>query len=187
MKDDQIIQLYFSRSEDAIKYTDLKYGAYCKTIAFNILNSRPDSDECVNDTYLQTWNSIPPTHPYNLKAYLGKITRNTALNYLRDRSTKRKGSGQIDLVLEELEECVAHAQTIEQEIEEMELKKAINQFLATLPELERNIFVCRYWYLEPISEIAKHAHSSESKIKSMLFRTRKKLKVHLKKEGYYVG
>lgn len=187
MEDREIIDLFWNRADAAFTAVNEKYHSYCQHIAYNILKNEEDTEECVNDTWLKVWKSIPPHKPNNLATFLGKITRNTALNYLRDRSTKRKGSGQIDLVLEELEECVAHAQTIEQEIEEMELKKAINQFLATLPELERNIFVCRYWYLEPISGIAKHAHSSESKIKSMLFRTRKKLKVHLKKEGYYVG
>ena len=144
MDDSKIIALYFSRSEQAIEATSEKYGKLCQMIAGNILGNTQDAEECVNDTWLKVWKSIPPHKPNNLATFLGKITRNTALNYLRDRSTKRKGSGQIDLVLEELEECVAHAQTIEQEIEEMELKKAINQFLATLPELERNIFVCRY-------------------------------------------
>lgn len=187
MEDREIIDLFWNRADTAISAVDKKYHSYCQHIAYNILENKEDVEECVNDTWIKLWGAIPPYCPNNLAAFLGKIARNTALNYLRDRNTKRRGGGQIDLVLEELEECVAHAQTIEKEIEEKELVKTINQFLGALPELERNVFVCRYWYLEPISEIAKHAHSNESKIKSMLFRNRKKLKSYLKKEGYYVG
>lgn len=187
MEDREIIDLFWSRTDTAVTAVNEKYHAYCQHIAYNILKNKEDVEECVNDTWLKVWETIPPHKPNNLATFIGKIARNTALNYLRDRNAKRRGGGQIDLVLEELEECVAHAQTTEQKIEEKELVKAINQFLGTLSELERNVFVCRYWYLESISEIAVHAHSDESKIKSMLFRIRKKLKNHLKKEGYYVG
>lgn len=145
MEDKKIIDLFYDRAEAAISATDEKYHSYCKRIVYNILENSEDAEECVSDTWLKAWNCIPPYSPENLATFLGKITRNTALNYLRDKSRKKRSNGQM-----ELEECVAHAGTIEQ-------------------------------------EIAKHAQSNEGKIKSMLFRTRKKLKSYLKKEGYYVG
>lgn len=187
MEDRDIIDLFWQRQDIAISAVDEKYHSYCEKIAYNILENREDAEECVNDTWLKAWGTIPPNCPENLAAFIGKITRNTALNYLRDKSRKKRSNGQVELALVELEECVPNAQTIELEIESRELSKAINRFLAGLPEGERNVFVCRYWYMEPISEIAKHAGSGEGKIKSMLFRTRKKLKNYLKKEGYYVG
>uniref|UniRef100_UPI0040564B74 RNA polymerase sigma factor n=1 Tax=Agathobacter sp. TaxID=2021311 RepID=UPI0040564B74 len=186
MEDREIIELFWNRTDMAISVADKKYHSYCQCIAYNILGNKEDAEECLNDTWMKAWNTIPPQNPTNLAAFLGKITRNTALNYRRDKYRKRRSSGQMDLVLEELEECVSYAKTVEQEIAEKELAKIINHFLGTLPELERNVFVCRYWRLEPISQIAAYAHSGESKIKSMLFRIRKKLKKHLEKEGYDV-
>lgn len=183
MKDDQIIQLYFSRSEDAIKYTDLKYGAYCKTIAFNILNSRPDSDECVNDTYLQTWNSIPPTHPYNLKAYLGKITRNISLNRMKARMTQKRCISEYSLVYNELDNILEDHHSTNELLDELLLKDIINKYLDTLPKEKRIIFVARYWYFESIKDIAKKLDMSESKVKMSLSRIRDDMKIFLKKEG----
>ena len=183
MKDDQIIQLYFSRSEDAIKYTDLKYGAYCKTIAFNILNSRPDSDECVNDTYLQTWNSIPPTHPYNLKAYLGKITRNLAINrYLYNNAAKRK-LNETCVIIEELNKCIPSNNHTERIVDDCLIKEILNSFLEALPIEQRKIFVRRYWYMDSVTEIARTNGVGVSKVKMILHRTKKKLKQMLEEEG----
>ena len=187
MEDREIIDLFWNRTDSAILAADEKYHSYCQYIAYNILGNKEDVEECLNDTWLKAWGAIPPHKPMNFAAFLGKITRNTALNYLRDKGRKKRNCGQTELVLEELEECVSYAKTVEQEIAEKELTKIINDFLGTLSELERNVFVCRYWNLESIFQIATYAHSSESKIKSMLFRIRKKLKRYLEKEGYYVG
>lgn len=187
MEDREIIDLFWNRTDTAVSAATEKYHAYCQHIAYSILENMEDAEECVNDTWFKAWGAIPPHKPDNLATFLGKITRNTALNYLRDKSRKRRGGGQVDLVLEELEDCTASSKTVEQEIVEKELVESINHFLGTLSELERNVFICRYWYLDSVSEIAGCAHSSEGKIKSMLFRIRKKLKRHLEKEGYYVG
>ena len=187
MEDKEIVELFWKRTDTAISAVDKKYHSYCQHIAYHILGNKEDAEECVNDTWLKVWRAIPPQKPNHLSAFLGKIVRNTALNCLRDKNRKCRGSGQLDLVLEELEECTAHVQPVEQEILEQELSKAINHFLSTLPELERNIFVCRYWYLDSISEIASCTKFGEGKIKSMLFRIRKKLKRYLEQEGYYVG
>ena len=183
MQDQNIIQLYFSRSEDAIKYTALKYGAYCKTIAFNILNSNQDSDECVNDTYLQTWNSIPPTRPYNLKAYLGRIVRNISLNKVKARMTQKRCVSEYTLVYDELENIFQGHQSTDELLDEILLKDTINKYLCGLSKETRMIFVARYWYFESIKDIAQKLSVSESKVKMTLLRTRNDLKEFLRKEG----
>ena len=186
MEDKEIVELFWNRTDIAISAVDKKYHSYCQHIAYHILGSKEDAEECVNDTWLKVWRIIPPQKPENLSFFLGKIVRNTALNCLRDKSRKCRGGGQLDVVLDELEECIAYAQSVEQEILEQELSRIINHFLGTLPDLERNVFVCRYWYLDSISEIASCTKFRKGKIKSMLFRTRKKLKKYLEQEGYYV-
>lgn len=183
MDDGQIIDLYWARSETAISETANKYGKYCHTIAFNILNNSEDSEECVNDTYMRAWNAMPPKRPDRLSAFLGKITRNLSLNKYEKYAAAKRGFGQVPLALDELQECVPAAGSVEQAVEDTELIKIIDRFLAALPTDTRNVFIQRYWYLCPIKEIAEERSISESKVKMTLFRARKKLKNILEKEG----
>lgn len=145
MEDREIVNLYWERNSNAIKETASKYGGYCKAIAKNILGNNEDAEECVNDTYLNTWNSIPPNRPNVLSTYLGKITRNLSFDRFRQRHADKRGGGEIELVLDELGECVSGADSVEQEVEKKELIRAINSFLDTLSQEKCNIFLCRYW------------------------------------------
>ena len=183
MEDNQIIDLYFARSEAAIAQTAAKYGNYCYRIADNILSSREDAQECVNDTYLAAWNAMPPKRPGILSAFLGKITRNISLDRWKRRAARKRGGGEAALSLEELDECLTGGQSPEREVERRELLRAINRFLDTLPETQRDIFVCRYWYLDSIEDIGARLGYSQSKVTTILFRLRKKLAAHLEKEG----
>ena len=183
MEDKQIIALYWERSENAIDETAKKYGQYCRTIANNILHNKEDVEECVNDTYLKAWNSIPPNRPERLAVYLGKITRNLSLNRVKHYAAEKRGLGQTNLVLAELEGCIPAPNSVEEQLDEMLLIKAIEAFLYAQPLEKRNIFVRRYWYMTPIKEIAQIYHMSESKTASLLLRMRKDLKKHLEKEG----
>lgn len=186
MEDQKIVELFFSRSECAISETDSKYGRYCKYISQNILCNREDAEECVNDAYLDAWRAIPPHAPQNLKAFLGKLTRNLAIKALEKKQAEKRGGGQAELALAELDECISSNSSVEDLLDEALLTAAINTFLATLPAINRHIFVRRYWYVSSISDIAKQYDMSESKVKSMLFRLRKQLKAHLEKEGFFV-
>ena len=183
MKDEEIIALYWSRNEQAITATAEKYGSYCRSISYNILRNNEDAQECVNDTWLGAWKSIPPKQPDRLSTYLGKITRNLSLNRARHYSAEKRGLGQTELVLSELEDCIPAQNSIEQIIDEMVLAKSINQFLRAQPEQKRNIFIRRYWYLFSLRDIAIAYDMSESKVTSLLFRMRNELKSHLEKEG----
>lgn len=183
MEDNTIIDLYWKRSENAISETATKYGGYCYSIAYNILFDREDSEESVNDTYLAAWNTIPPRRPQMLVTFLGKITRYISLDRWKNRNAVKRGKGQVPLVLDELEECVASGDSVENAYLEKEALECINGFLGALPEIERNVFLRRYWYMDPIQDIAKRFDYSESKVTSMLYRTRGKLKIHLEKEG----
>ena len=183
MEDRGIIDLYWARSENAIRETDKKYGKFCHSIAYNILSDHGDSEECVNDTYLHTWNAIPPRRPSKLSAFLGRITRNLALNrYDREKAQKR-GGGQIELAVEELAECIPDPSTVERQMEDKELADALNRFLAGLPGEARRIFLRRYWQLCTVKEIGTLYGISESKVKMSLMRTRGKLKRFLEQEG----
>ena len=183
MEDAQIVELYFARSEQAIAETAHKYSSYLFSIAHNILLSRPDAEEAVNDTYLGAWRSIPPHRPNRLSTYLGKITRRTALEKWKAQHAQKRGGGEVSLALEELGECVSTGDTPQQALELKELTRRINGFLRELPDTEQRIFVSRYWYLMPVKDIARNMGFSESKVKSMLSRTRSKLKQYLEKEG----
>ena len=186
MNDKEIIALFWAREESAISATAEKYGSYCHTIAYNVLRSRLDAEECVYDTYLGAWNSIPPHRPDDLSAYLGKITRNLALNrYKRDSAAKR-GFGQVEIALSELENCIPDKTDTEQVVEESFLTSILNKFLYAQPKLRRNIFISRYWYLYSIREIAELYGLSESKVKVLLFRMRNELKKYLEKESIYI-
>lgn len=184
MDDKEIVRLYWDRNELAIRETSAKYGGYCYTIAYNILFSKEDAEESVNETYMKTWECIPPHFPKVLAAFVGKITRRISLNKWRSRTREKRGGGQVSLALEELDECVLAVNDVEKTIEHKELLRTINTFLGTLSETERDLFVCRYWFLSSIKELSRKFDFSESKTKSMLFRTREKLKSHLEEEGY---
>lgn len=186
MKDEEIVELYFSRSENAISETALKYGNYCKYISQNILHSKEEAEECVNDAYLAAWRTLPPQRPKNLKTFLGKLTRNISIKKQEKYQAAKRGGGSVDIVLSELEECIASNNSIENSIDNAVLIECINSFLSSLPSLNRIIFVRRYWYVSSISEIAEQYNISESKVKSILFRLRKQLKEHLRKDGFFV-
>lgn len=182
MNDQEIIALFWTRNERAIYVTAEKYGNYCHAIAYNILYNRLDAEECVNDTYLGAWNSIPPKKPNILTGFLGKITRNLALNrYKRDHAEKR-GGGQVEIALSELENCIPDVKGVEQAVEEELLATVINKFLRAQAKNKRNVFVLRYWYLYPVKDIADMYGASESKIKAILFRMRNELRKTLEKE-----
>ncbi len=183
MKDNEIIDLYWNRDEAAITVTADTYGNYCYSIAYNILYNNEDAEECVNDTWLNAWKSIPPQRPNRLSTYLGKITRNLSLNRYKLLTAKKRGMGQVELALSELEGCVPAQTDMEQMTDEMVLVSAIEAFLRAQPRTERNIFVGRYWYLYPIRDLAAAYRMSESKVASLLYRMRNKLKLHLEKEG----
>lgn len=183
MEDKEIIRLYLDRSQAAIGETADKYGAYCYSVAFNILMSKEDADESVNDTYMSAWNSIPPHIPHCLRVFLGSITRNISLKKYRSRNTQKRGEGQVPLALSELSECISSGYSVDSQIDNAELAEYLNKFLSELKSLDRRIFVKRYWYLTPISDIAKTFGFSESKVKSNLHRTRKRLRAYLEKEG----
>lgn len=184
MEDKEIVRLYWNRDERAIKETSSKYGRYCYAIAMNILLNKEDADESVNDTWLKTWECIPPHFPEVLATFVGKITRRISLNKWYAKTRKKRGCGQVCLALDELEECISAGNEVEESVEHKELLQLINTFLGNLPETERDLFVCRYWFFASIQELSEKFSFSESKTKSMLFRTREKLRNCLEKEGY---
>lgn len=186
MDDKQILDLYWEHSEAAISETSKKYGKYCRYIAFNILHNDEDSEECVNDTYLRAWNSIPPNRPSVLKTFLGKITRNLSLDRYELLNAKKRNGGQMPLIFDEIQECIPSLDSTENIVEEIALTDILNRFLSSLSLEQRKIFMRRYWYLSPIKEIATEYDMSESKIKMSLFRSRNELKKLLEKEGISV-
>lgn len=186
MEDEQIIELYFSRNESAITETSSKYGSFFRRISLNILRSDPDADECVNDAYLKTWNSIPPSQPEKLPAFIARIVRNLSLNRRKQLHAQKRGGGELPLALSELEECVPDRSTVESEYDKGVLSKALNKFLADLPEEKRTVFLRRYWHLVPIRTIAEQSGKTESAVKSMLFRTRSELRNFLEKEDIQI-
>ena len=183
MDDRQIIALYNERSEAALSETAKKYGRYCRTVAYNILLNGEDSEECVNETWLRAWEAIPPQCPERLSAFLGKITRNLALNRYKHNNREKRGGGQIVLVLEELTECIPGTDRTEEAVDETLLTEVLNGFLRELSVEKRKIFMRRYWYLSTVKEIAEEYGLSESKVKMTLLRLRSKLKTVLEKEG----
>lgn len=183
MEDARIVDLYWARSENAIAETSAKYGNYCYAIAFNVLANHEDAAESVNDTYLNAWNSMPTHRPAILSAFLGKITRRVCIDGWRGRTAEKRGGGEMALVLDELSDCVPSNQDVEQEVETSELAKVVEDFVMSLPPADRRVFICRYWYLDPISAISRQFGFSESKVKMMLHRTRKRLMKHLVQRG----
>ena len=187
MDDSKILELFEARDEKAIEYTASKYGKYCMKISFNILSDLSDSEENVNDTYMQAWNSIPPNRPQSLMAYLGKLARNSALNKLKAQNALKRTAQSTSLSFDELSLCTPSSVHIENEAEMAELSRSISVFLKSQKEDVRNVFVCRYFYCCSVEDIAEKFSFSESKVKSMLLRARGKLRAHLEKEGYNYG
>ena len=185
MEDNQIIELYFERSESAISETDKKYGRYCHYIANSILANDEDAKEIVNDTYLKTWNTIPPQRPNSLKTYVGRISRHLSLNRYEAQSAQKRG-GQFSLILDELTECIPDHDSGEDIGESIALKESLNKFVRSLSDKPQSIFIRRYWYGSSISEIAHDYGMKESNVTVLLLRTRAKLKEFLHKEGFEV-
>lgn len=185
MEDSQIVDLYWNRDESAISVTATKYGAYCRKIAMNILYNIEDSEECVNDTYLAAWDSMPENRPALLGSFLASITRNLSLDKYRRSHSKKRGEGQIDVVFDELLE-VAAGSSVEDEAEAKRLSEAMNRFVVSLKDESRFIFVRRYFYADSLENIAKVLEITEPKVKSNLFRTRNKLREFLTGEGFEV-
>ncbi len=183
MEDREIIEMFNTRSETALTIIADKYGAYCGTVARRVLADESDVDECLNDTYLAAWNSIPPHQPQCLRTYLGRLARNLSLHRYEVMQTKKRGGGDAEAVLSELEECLSSGQDIAREVELHELKATLEHFLDTLPADARWVFIRRCWYMEPIAEIAASLGLREGNVKVILHRTRKKLKTVLQKEG----
>ena len=184
MDDKSIVDLYFSRDQEAITQTDKKYGHYCYRIAYNILTNKEDAEESVSDTYVAAWRAIPPRRPSVLSTFLGKITRHIAIDRWRERNASKRGGGEVPLALEELQDCVAGMQNVEMDYERKEIIKAYVKFLDALPVTERRVFLCRYWYVDSVEAIADKFGFSQSKVKTMLHRTRAKLRKRLAEEGY---
>lgn len=183
MDDTRIIELYFERSEQAIIETANKYGSYCKCIAINILHNKQEVEECLDDTYMKAWNSIPPHIPTRMKTYLGKITRNLAINrYLYNHAAKRK-LNETYVIIEELNKCIPSGNNTERIADDCLVKEILNNFLEILPIEQRKIFVRRYWYMDSVKEIARANGMGVSKVKMILHRSKKKLKQMLEEEG----
>ncbi|MDO5689712.1 MAG: RNA polymerase sigma factor [Tissierellia bacterium] len=181
-----LIELYWKRDESALTKTEGIYGAYIRSIAHNILRNVEDVQECKNDTLLQVWNSIPQDRPRIFRAYIGRIARNLSINRYQMQRTKKRGGGELELIFEELENVISDHQGPEAQLEGKELLRSINAFLAELPSEQRRVFVARYWYGKSISELSVQFISSESRIKTMLFRIREALREELDKEGIRV-
>ena len=182
MYDSDILELYFLRNEQSIRETEQKYGAYCKTIADRILQNREDSEETVNDTWLSAWNAIPPQRPGSLQGFLGRITRNGAIDRWRRRNAgKRKG--EMVLALEELGECIPSKDNVEQQVQAAELSRVLEAFLKTLPTERRRMFLLRYWYLMPMREIAQRLGWTEGRVRTTMHRIRRQLLTYLQERG----
>ena len=186
MEDSRIIRLFWDRNQEAISAAAEKYGAYCSAVAGNILSSAQDVEECVNDTWLSAWNAIPPHRPGRLSVFLGKLTRNLAFNRYKRLRAQKRGGGQLELVLEELEECVSGTEDVEQELDRIALAEAVNTFLDGLSPKQRALFLLRYWHGAPVGEIARRAGMTEGNVSVTLHRIRKQLQEYLTKRGFTV-
>ena len=184
MDDAKIVRLYGDRNEQAIPATADKYGSYCTSIAKNILGSPEDAEECVNDTYLNAWNSIPPNRPSILSAFLGKIVRNLSFNRYKHNAADKRGGGELPMVLDELSELVSSKDDVEQEVNRKELVNAIDTFLDSLSPEKRSIFVSRYWYTDNVSEIAERHGMTAGAVSMTLSRLRRRLHDYLSERGF---
>ena len=183
MEDAAIIDLYWARDEAALQESDRKYGAFCRTIALNILTAREDAEECVNDTWLRAWNAIPPAKPSPLRVFLGRITRNLSLDRFRAARAQKRGGGTMEVLLDELGQCVPASGSVEGSFDAKETAAVITRFLDGLPELQRQIFLRRYWFGDGLDAIASRFALREGTVKSNLFRLREKLRQVLEREG----
>ena len=183
MEDSAIIDLYWSRDQQAITETAGKYGSFLHSLVWNILRSRGDAEECVNDTYLRAWNAIPPARPAALRAWLGRIARNLSLDRWKEGQTQKRGGGGPEILLGELEDCIPAPHGVEQHLEDQEIAALISAFLRRLPAESRVIFLRRYWYGQELADIAAERRCGVGKVKSSLFRTRKALRAYLEQEG----
>lgn len=183
MTDRQIVDLYWQRSERAIAETDIKYGRYCYAIAYNILANTQDSEECVNDTWMSAWNSMPSNRPDKLNPFLGRITRNGAISKSLKRSTQKRGGGDMPLALEELDECIPSGYALETELEAKELAAAISGYVRSMTSEAQKAFVARYFFLATEKEIAAKLNCSRTKVNGLLKRSRNELRTYLIKEG----
>ncbi len=186
MRDEKIIDLYWERNEQAIKHTDEKYGKYLSKIAYNILADKEDSKESVNDTYLAAWNSMPPQRPTALSAYLGKITRQISIDIFRKRNREKRKGSEFAVSYDELNDILSAGNMTEEQVQAKLLGEAINRFLLDQPKEVRNLFIGRYYFLDPLKEAARYCGMSEGKAKSILYRTRLMLKEYLQKEGFEI-
>lgn len=184
MTDETIVELFWQRDEQAITHTQKKYGGYLTQIAYNILSDYDDSQEIANDTYLAAWNSMPPHRPAVLLAYLGKLTRRIAIDAYRRRNRDKRKDGQYTLSLEELADCVSGGNTTQEALDAKLLAEAIGHYLRGLSQEARAAFIGRYYYFDSLREVASYCHMTESKLKSLLYRTRQGLRDYLKKEGF---
>ncbi|MBQ5335368.1 MAG: RNA polymerase sigma factor [Oscillospiraceae bacterium] len=180
MKDKEIIDLYWARDEAAIRESEISYGAYCGKVADNILHSERDSEECVNDTWLRAWNALPPERPNRLRLFFARITRNLALDRLRRKQSLKAGGGQVAVCLDELSEIIGDEEAFP---ERLALRELIEQFLESLSAKQREMFMLRYWYIQPVSEIAERYQVSEGAVKMTLQRVREKMRAYLIEEG----
>ena len=183
MEDERIVMLYFERDEDAIRESEMKYGRYCYTVAYNILHSCEDSEECLNDTWNGAWNAIPPAKPTRLRCFLARITRNIAIDRYRHYSAQKRGA-EVESAIDEYFECIPNGEALIED--ELLLRGAINAFLEKLDTRARIVFMRRYWYSMSASDIADSMRLSESHVNVILHRTRKKFKDYLTKEGIFV-
>ena len=181
MNDEELIALYNKRSEQAIEETSKKYGGLCRSVAYGILRSEEDAEECVNDAYLAVWRAIPPEHPSSFSAFISKITRNAALNRLRERRAERRGGEQYDILLGELSECLPAGGG--DMTDDIALSQAMNRFLSSLDPTARMVFMRRYWYMKSSKEIAREFRLTDANVRIILHRARKKLKKCLSLEG----
>lgn len=186
MEDEKIIELYWQRSETAVAESDAKYGAYCRSIAMNLLRQREDTEECVADTWMSAWRSMPPQRPNRLSVFLGRITRNGALDRLREKNRLKRGRGIEPLPLDELAECVPAPHTVETELEDREIAAVISAWLRSLSPEKRGAFVRRYWYFDSVDTVAARFGYGRQKTASILYRLRQDLKNKLENEGIVV-
>ena len=182
MKDDQIIALFFARSEQALTELDRKYGTVCGAVARNILKNPQDAEECVNDAYLGVWNTIPPQHPNPLLTYLCRIVRNRSIKRYHANTAQKRNSS-YDVALDELAQSIPTLETVESTLSAQELTQLLDTFLAVLDARNRVLFVRRYWYADDIPALAERFHMSRNSVSIRLSRIRKKLRAYLNKEG----
>lgn len=186
LEDREIVELFWTRSERAIAESNAKYGSYCFAVADNILDSKEDSMECVNDTWLRSWNVIPPKRPDKLKLFFAKITRNLSIDKVRKRTAQKRGMGNFETALSELEECISGDSFIDDALDKKLLSECIEAFLQSIAKRDRQFFLRRYFFTEAVSDIAARFEVSENAVSVSLYRTRAKLRKHLEKEGFFI-